>query len=127
MKCPSSKASAARNSARMSSSLIIRLAPLGPASAPFNTWRKRRLRLRKAALIEQPNSCGAVPRRKGSNDRNRGDDETDWMGDCLGRCRAYTCSRADACERAQPDEFPGKCAVGERDSSGGHSPEPGPA
>src|SRR5206468_4463533 len=55
MKCPSSKASAARNSARMSSSVIIAGRRLGLLAKPINICRKTRLRLHQAAPIEAPN------------------------------------------------------------------------
>ena len=72
------------------------------AHAPSTPDRKSRLRLRKAAPIEPRNSGAAVPR-PSVPALSGVTDETDWMGDRLGRGRAYTCSRADASERARPE------------------------
>ena len=104
MKCPSSSASAARNSARISSSVIIvRQAPLGRGAGALQlpVRRNRRLRLRKAAPIE-PRKSGARTCVPSPTHANRGCDETDWMGDRLGRGRAHTGGRTSACKRAQP-------------------------
>ena len=97
MKWPSSSASAARNSARISSSVIISQRGIrlrgGAPSTPRRAIRTRRLRLRKAAPIE-PRKSGGADLRLRFQHVIWGADETDWMGDRLGRGLAYTCGCA---------------------------------
>ena len=96
MKCPSSRASAARNSPgfpRRSSAIARRIRRC--ANLAFNTWPEEPLeapesRAYRAPQINGARSC-AFPFQTHAN---RGEDEIDWMGDRPGRSRAYTCSGA---------------------------------
>ena len=94
---------------------------LGRAREPLqHLARKTRLRLRKAAPIEAANSRGAVLAFRSQRMSNRGEDETDWMGDRLGRGRAYTGSGADA--QLRPPRLH-RAAATTPPPSGRHRPE----
>ena len=120
MKWPSSSASAARNSAKISSSVTRvsldfaarnRLAARAPQPLG-KLGRNRRLRERNVPPIRPPIFGPAACRRAFLCNRiNRGDDETDGMGDRPGGSRANTSGGggSGACGRPAASDQRGSC------------------
>src|SRR4029453_13444484 len=113
MKCPSSRASASRNSFSTSSSVMT--AAIGFVATPFNTSAEALERVETAAY-KPLDSEGAPPGAPVPNPSHRGENETDCMGNCPRCRRPDTCSSTDAAGRAADQGSDGAsrghCAVG---------------